>query len=134
MSENYTTEEQLQADCFKWFDNEFPSERRMLFAVPNGGKRPMKRMFIQGQWKMIPVEGNKLKATGTIGGPSDFIFVCGTVIFIEIKLPGKTQSDDQIDFMNKVTVRGHQYIVMEYFWEFKRFIIRKLSEYERIQQ
>lgn len=124
--EKFETEEQLQNACYRWYDETFPDERKMLFSVPNGGERPMKRVFSQGRWKMIPVEANKLKATGLQRGVSDFVFICGTVIFIEMKLPGKVQQPDQIDFMNKVTSRGHQYIVMEYFWEFKKFILRKL--------
>lgn len=127
--ENPVTEDQLQAKCFKWFDNEFPAERRMLFAVPNGGERPLKRVMTNTGWRMIPVEANKLKATGTMPGVSDLIFVTDIVYFIEMKIPGGTQSDEQIDFMNKVRYRGHTYVVIYSFEEFTKFIISKLMKY-----
>jgi len=123
------TEDQLQAKCFKWFDNEFPAERRMLFAVPNGGERPMKRVMTATGWKMVPLEANKLKATGTMPGVSDMIFVTDKVYFIEMKIPGGTQSDPQIDFMNKVRPRGHEYVLIYTFEEFTKFIISRLMRY-----
>lgn len=111
--ENYKTEEQLQADCAQWFWDEFIDERRMLFHVDNNSYNR--------------IIGAKKKALGVVQGPSDFIFICGTVVFIEMKLPGRKQTPEQIDFENKVKERGHEYYLMDTFAGFKRLIIKKLT-------
>lgn len=124
--ENYSTEEQLQADCYQWFHNTHPELRRTLFAVPNGGERPAK--IIRG--KRVSLEGNRLKATGTIPGPSDLILVLYCVVaFIEMKLPGHRQSPEQIDFEQKVKERGHSYIVLTTFAGFKQYVTAMLRMY-----
>ncbi len=106
----YATEERMQADCFKWFDNEFPEERRMLHCNNNNSSNKL--------------EGNKAKAVGVIRGVADLELVCwgGRTIYIELKLPNKTQSEEQIDFMDKVRARGHMYIIIYSFEDFKLFI------------
>lgn len=125
--ENTMTEEQLQAQCFKWFDNEFPAERKMLFAVPNGGERPLK--YINGRY--VNIEGNKLKATGVQPGVSDMILVTNVITFIEMKYGRGVLSEDQLEFARKVSERGHEYRAIYSFEEFKKFIIRKITDYER---
>lgn len=104
------SEEQLQAECFQWFtQNFYPDERRMLFHVNNKSKNK--------------IEGNKMKAKGVVRGPSDFIFIgYGKVSFIEMKLPGETQLPDQIDFQQQVEKRGHKYSLCYSFEEFKKLI------------
>lgn len=110
--EKYKLESQLQADCAFWFWNRFIAERRMLFHVDNNSYNR--------------VIGSKKKALGVVSGPSDFIFIVDSVIFIEMKLPGETQSDAQIDFMNKVVEKGHKYIIIEYFEQFKKYVTFKI--------
>lgn len=124
--ENPMNEDQLQAKCFKWFDNTFPLERKMLFAVPNGGERVSRK--INGQWVN---EGNKLKAMGVIPGVADMILVTDEVTFIEMKFGAGTQSDDQKKFMAGVRARGHDYRVIYSFEEFQKLIYKKLANYER---
>lgn len=125
--ENPMNEDQLQAMCFKWFDETFPAERKMLFAVPNGGLRP--KTLIKGKW--IDKEGNKLKAMGLQPGVSDTIFVTDEVSFLEFKFGDGVQSDDQLDFEYKVSVRGHTYLVIKSLVEFQTIIKSKLARYER---
>lgn len=111
MDDNITfkTEQQLQAYCAQWFWNTYPAHRRMLVMVDNNSENE--------------VIGNRKKAMGVVRGPSDlFLVLYRAVIFIEMKLPGKTQSVEQKDFENKVTERGHIYIIMYSFKQFKEFI------------
>ncbi len=116
--ENPVNEDQLQAKCFRWFDETFPAERKMLFAVPNGGLRNRQ-------------EANKFKATGVVPGVADMILVTRKVTFIEFKFGKGVQSEDQIMFAKGVSARGHEYRVIYSFEEFQKFIIRKLNDYER---
>lgn len=111
-------EEKLQAQCTQWFWNEFPSERRMLFHVDNNSYN-----------KVI---GAKKKALGVVQGVSDLVFVCGTVIFIEIKTDIGEQTPEQRDFAQKVSLRGHVYRIIRSFEEFKIFITKQIANYERL--
>lgn len=115
--ENPISEDQLQAACFKWFDNTYPEYRGTLFAVPNGGSRDKR-------------EANKLKATGVVAGVSDMIWVLPVnVEFIEMKLPGKTQQENQKEFERKVKYLGHNYTVIFSLWNFQNFVKSKIKEY-----
>lgn len=104
------TEEQLQAQCFQWHWNNYHSERRMLHCNNNNSSDR--------------IEGNKNKAVGVVAGVADMELTIdgGGTVFIEMKLPGKKQSEEQIDFMKKVRERGHIYIVIFSFEDFKNFI------------
>lgn len=115
--ENWQSEDQLQAACFKWFDNTYPEYRGTLFAVPNGGSRDAR-------------EANKFKATGVIAGVSDMIWVLPVnVEFLEFKLPGKTQQKPQIEFMNRVRKLGHEYVLLYSLWNFQHYIKTKIKYY-----
>lgn len=116
--ENPMNEDQLQAKCFKWFDETFPAERKMLFAVPNGGLRDQRT-------------ANKLKATGVVAGVADIIFVTDEVTFIEMKFDRGVQSIDQCKFEYGVKSRGHDYRVIFSFEEFQKLIKTKLARYEK---
>lgn len=108
----FKTEDQLQAYCVKWFDEQYPQLRGMLYSVPNGAHLSDKR------------EANKLIATGLRRGPADLhlILSCGRIVFIEMKLPNGTQSNDQEKWQAKVEERGHTYVILRTFNEFKEFI------------
>ena len=116
--ENPVNEDQLQAKCFKWFDETFPAERKMLFAVPNGDERDKRT-------------ANKLKAMGVQPGVSDLVFVTDEVTFIEMKFGNGVQSDGQKVFEAKVLERGHSYRLCYTFEEFKTLILKLLARYER---
>ena len=98
------TEDQLQADCFKWGNNRLPIEdRKLLWAVPNGGSRKFE--IIQG--KRVSKEGMKLKATGVIPGVHDLhLFLRGKFFTFELKVNDNTLSDDQIEWGEKVKRNG----------------------------
>lgn len=112
----FATEDQFQAYCMMWYDKNYPQFRRCLFAVPNGGERP-------------GMAARLMQATGTKRGVCDLILVNFTgVDFIELKIPGGSQSDDQREFEIMVTDRGHEYFLLWNFEQFRALIIEKLGE------
>ena len=111
----FATEQQLQAACIQWFWNTYPSERRMLHCNNNNSADR--------------ISGNKAKAVGVVAGVSDLeLVVKNAVMFIELKLPGKKQSEEQIDFELKVTERGHNYFIVEYLEDFIELITKIYSQ------
>lgn len=66
------TESQLQAKCYQWAHNTFPSLRGCIFSVPNGGTRNR-------------IEATQLKATGLVPGIPDMLIVFPKFIGIEFK-------------------------------------------------
>ena len=108
------TEEQLQSKCTTWFWNTYPSHRRMLFHVDNNS------------WNNII--GAKKKALGVCAGVSDLVLVLskGRVVFLETKIPGGTQSQEQKDFEHKLYDRNHLYFIYTSFEEFKNLIEKLL--------
>ena len=106
----FKTEQQFQAACSAWFWNEYPGWRRMLHCNMNNSADR--------------VAGNKAKAVGVVKGVSDLELIAngGVVWFIELKLPGKKQSEEQIDFETKVRARGHNYVILETLDEFKNLV------------
>lgn len=106
---SYTTELQMQALITQTFWNTYPEERQMLHANDNNSHNR--------------IEGAAKKAIGVIKGASDLeLVVHGSVIFIELKLPGEVQLPEQITFQKKVESRGHLYIIIYSFVEFFKFI------------
>jgi hypothetical protein len=65
----------------------------------------------------------KLKSTGLVAGVSDLIIIQpNRCLFVEVKLEKGKQSDKQIDFQNKVTALGFEYIVVRSLQEFQKNI------------
>ena len=109
------TEEQLQSSCVQWFWNNYPEQRKMLFHVDNNS------------WNSVI--GSRKKALGVVSGPSDLILILRCrVVFIEMKIPGGVQSDNQKDFEKKVNDRSHQYIIIYSLQEFKNLICQVIGE------
>jgi hypothetical protein len=104
------SEARLQADCFQWFHNSFPSQRQMLFHVQNKASSA--------------IEGNKFKAMGVVKGISDLILILPQrVIFIELKTETGKQLPEQEQFQIKVQARYHEYVIIRSFKEFQQFIM-----------
>lgn len=112
----YKYEHQFQADLMLWFDRTFFLLRNCLFCVNNNSDGG--------------VAGNKNKSLGVKRGVSDLIFIgfCFTV-YIELKLPGKKQSEDQKEFEKTVKSRGHMYYVVDTMHDAK-ILINNLSKME----
>lgn len=110
------TEAQLQALCTRWFWNTYPSQRRMLLCVDNNS------------FNMI--EGNRKKALGVVRGASDLILIAhGSVLFVELKVGRGTTSAYQDDFAEKVMSRGHLYLVIRTFDDFKDLVCKTIGPY-----
>jgi hypothetical protein len=113
----FKTELQMQAYCCTWFWNEFrhTEERQMLHANINNS--------------FNKIEGAKNAALGVVAGISDTEFIdYGEMWFLEFKLTGGVQSQDQKDFQRKVEERGHKYKLLYSFEEFRSFIISRLAK------
>jgi VRR-NUC domain len=104
------TEQQLHAECFKWFHNTYPMERGMLHHNNNNS--------------VNQIAGNKMKAMGVIAGVSDFELILprGTVAFIEMKTETGVLSEDQKRFCAMVISRGHVYFVVRTLPKFQELI------------
>ena len=100
----------LQASCVEWFKNNYclkhHKPRYDIFSVPN-----------EATWN-----NNNFKAMGVRKGTSDLVVVMNKVIFIEMKDPKGSQSDDQIDFEEVVTGLGHNYHIIRSLEQFKQLI------------
>lgn len=109
------TELQMQAQCVTWFWNTFPAWRKMLHCNMNNSFNRIK--------------GAEAKSLGVAPGVSDLEFIDfnGVVWFIELKLPDGKQSDDQKDFQRKLEERGHKYVIIFSFVEFKKLIYGTLG-------
>lgn len=108
------TEDQIQAEIFKWFHNEyctkFSNPRCCIFAVPNGGLRSKH-------------EAMKLKATGTVAGVSDLIILKpNKAIFVEVKTDIGRQSEEQKKFEQIVKNLGFEYHLVRSLEDFKKII------------
>lgn len=70
------------------------------------------------------ISGNRAKSVGVVKGVSDLELIGngGVVWFIELKLPGRSQSEEQKDFERKLSDRGHIYVIVETLDEFKKIV------------
>lgn len=94
------THEQLIAECTQWFWNEFPEERRCLFAINNNVSAGLSK-----HQQMI--EGNKNKAKGVVPGIFDLCYILPQkVIYMDGKIGKDVLSDEQKDFKAKAESRG----------------------------
>lgn len=106
------SEDSLQAECFKWYNNNFclknHNPRGLIMSIPNGGSRNV-------------VEAMKLKSTGVLAGASDLIVITpkGSILFIELKTIVGTQKPPQIDFQERIEALGYKYFLVRSFETFK---------------
>jgi hypothetical protein len=102
-------EAQLQQKCFLWHWNEFHWDRGMLHHNDNNS--------------INEIVGAQKKGLGVVSGVCDLEYIFdGGICFIELKLPGRKQSNEQIEFQQKVEERGHWYTVVYSLEEFKKLI------------
>ena len=112
-------EHELQASCVKWFDAQHSHISRLLFAIPNGGKRNV-------------ITAVKLKAEGVRAGVAD-LFLAFTNeqfagLFIEMKIGKNKQTQAQWEFKEMVRMRGYAYVVCYTLDEFMEAITHYLSK------
>lgn len=96
---NYQSEDEIQSECYVWFNNTYTDLRGLLFAVPNGGARSA-------------LQGKIFKMTGVYPGVSDMLFMYkGVTYCIEMKNEYGSQSIKQINWQTKVEKQGFQYFI-----------------------
>lgn len=91
-------ESKMQQACVLWFDYQHSHISKLLWAIPNGGKRNKAEAAI--------MKGEGVRA----GVPDLFLGVARGVfhgLFIEMKEPGKEQSDVQKEYF--IRLRGQGY-------------------------
>lgn len=109
------TESYLQQEIFVWYNNNFclktHENRGMIFSIPNGGTRNIR-------------EAMTLKRTGLLAGASDLIVITpkGKLMFVELKIDKGRQSDNQIEFEQRVKKLGFEYHIVRSLEEFKEII------------
>lgn len=126
------TELQFMAKCYMWFQEKLPEYRGQLFRVKNeldNKTVTFGREWTGTRWKAKLSEKdvrqlNENQTTGVYPGVSDFIFVGrGFVAFIELKIPGGYQSQDQKDWQKLVQNYEHPYYVVKTLEDFKKLIL-----------
>lgn len=107
-------ESSLQIDCVDWFRRTYPQCARLLFAVPNGGRRSA-------------ATGRILKAEGVVAGVADLIlFVAHRgyhALCIEMKTDKGRQRDTQKAWQHDVEAQGYKYIICRSLDDFKKQVI-----------
>ena len=104
------SEERLQADCYQWFHNSFPELRGLLWHVPNGGQRSAS-------------EANKFKAIGLVPGVADLhFFFNGQMHFIELKIETGRLSDNQVKWIEAISLQKGEVVVIRDLKTFQNFI------------
>ncbi len=97
-------ESQIQANCVKWFRLQYPHIKKLLFAVPNGGKRNLR-------------EAQIMKSEGVTAGVSDLILLVPSSdaefhsLCIEIKTERGKQTKLQKEWQAEAEKQGNKYVV-----------------------
>ena len=109
-------ESKLQIMCVKWFRFNYPKYARLLFAVPNGGRRSL-------------ITAKILKAEGVLSGVADLVLLKPTEKYhglcIEMKIKPNKQSAFQKDWQKDIEENGFKYVVCYSFEDFEA----KIKEY-----
>lgn len=103
------SESQIQHGCITWFRAQYPSLSRLLFAVPNGGKRDSRT-------------GTQMKYEGCIRGVADLILLVPkkgyASLCIEMKTLKGVQSDEQRIWQRFAERANNKYVVCRSLEEF----------------
>lgn len=80
-----------------------------FWHTPNGGKREqVRRQRRDGSWATFSPEAVKLKRMGVLAGVLDLSFMLpGRMGFLELKLPGESLTDEQVDFIQAARANNH---------------------------
>ena len=112
-------ENNLQAEIYKWFNNNYclksHNPRALIFSIPNGGTRNIR-------------EAMTFKATGLLKGASDLvvIFPNGKLCFVELKTDKGVQSAEQKDFECRVSSLGFEYHLIRSLEDFKLLTLKNI--------
>ena len=112
---NKQPENELQISCVNWFRYQYSAIGKLLFAVPNAGKRGR-------------VNSAKMKASGVTSGVSDLILLTRSKdlkygsLCIEMKYGKGVQSEKQTEWQKLTEKNGNKYIICNSFDQFKKEI------------
>lgn len=110
-------ESQMQIGCVNWFRYQFPQYQKLLFSVPNGGRRH-------------PREAQILKAEGVVAGVSDLILLVPAhghfALCLEMKVKPNVQSKLQKEWQVLVENYGYKYEVIYSLEQFRETINKYL--------
>ena len=108
-------ESTLQTACVRWFRYQYPN--LIIYAVPNGGNRNVR-------------EAKRLKAEGVLAGVADLVVMLpqGKSIYIEMKVKGNRQTENQKEFQKKAIELGHTYAVCYSFEDFQKVIENQVQK------
>lgn len=111
-------ESKTQRVCVKWFRLVYPKLSRLLFAVPNGGKRGIREAAI-------------MKAEGVVAGVADLILIIPSkeyhALAIEMKTDKGKQNENQKLWQEDFEKSGGKYVVCRSFDAFRAEIERYLD-------
>lgn len=95
-------ESRIQTACVEWFRFQFPKFHKLLFAVPNGGRRGI-------------IEATRMKGEGVVPGVSDLLFLYPSKgyhgLCIEMKTKRGRQSKEQKIWQAEVQSVGYKYVI-----------------------
>ena len=97
-------ESKIQIQCKRWFDIQHKKNRKLLFAVPNGGHRGI-------------VEAKIMKGEGVEAGVADMILLLPSplgyhALCIEFKTAKGRQSENQKIFQEVAEANGYRYVIV----------------------
>lgn len=112
------SESQQQTECVNWFREKYPQFEKLLFAIPNGGKRSKR-------------EAASLQREGVTPGVPDLAFCLPKNgfhgLFIEQKVKGNTTSPKQKEMLALLSAYGYKTEVVYSTEEFKQVITKYLN-------
>jgi hypothetical protein len=113
--ESEITELRLQQTFFLWSWNTYPEKRGLLFMLHNTPQNDIK--------------GSQLIGAGMVRGVADLLLLKdnGRYLFIEVKLPGETQSMFQKWFEKLINFIRGNYIVCDSIEYFKEIYINNVA-------
>ena len=111
-------EHRIQTDCITWFRLQYPAYKHNLFAVPNGGLRDK-------------ITAAQLMDEGVLAGVADLILLKSNdrygALLIEMKTRTGRQSDNQIEWQQKIEADGYRYVICRSIEDFMREVREYLS-------
>lgn len=123
-----TPEDKLQSECVRWFRYQYSDLKKVLFAVPNGGKRESR---INQYGNRYSPEAQKLERMGVIAGVSDLILLTPMhgygALCIEMKVGKGKQSLTQHEWELEAISAGNKYVICRSIDEFMKEVNQYLT-------
>jgi len=117
------SEANLQQQCVKWFDMQYPQYSRYLFHIRNGGSIKSAR------------EGLKFKRMGVRKGIPDLFLSLPTSewhgMYIELKKKGGKASLEQLDNLEHYKKAGYKFEIIDDFGIFATFVKIYMHRHEK---